>query len=491
MSELTDIEVDDRLMALLGQIHGAAVEFDEEGRYLNVFTSDPNATPASRETLIGKTIQEIYGAEDGDPLVDRIRRVYRTGVSEQYEHQLGMRGQLRWFSADLKRVRRAARFTVVVFRVDITDRKNAEEALRLSEERFRLAADATNDMLYDFDVVGGTCTWGPSMTRVFGHPIDITADAWMAGIHPDDRLRLDALFGRSLADPATTSWLFSYRVRRGDGTYADVLDRATVVRDADGHPIRLVGSLADVTQLNRLQTQLVQADRLAALGMLAAGVGHEINNPLCFVLGNLDLALGAPSLARTDEERDAEKEIREAIGEARDGALRIFEIVKSLRLFARSEPTINEGVKIADVVERALKISENEVRHRARLVRAFGDVPMVRVNESQLGQVCLNLVVNAAQAIPLGSSDRNEITVRTGVDERGRAFIAVRDTGAGIAPEHIDRIFDPFFTTKPAGVGTGIGLSVCMNIVQSMGGELSVTSEPGNTVFTVALPAAA
>ena len=241
--------------------------------------------------------------------------------------------------------------------------------------------------------------------------------------------------------------------------------------------------------MNRLQTQLVQADRLAALGMLAAGVGHEINNPLCFVLGNLDLASEAPTYGRTDEERAEEEDAKLALKDAREGALRILEIVKSLRLFARSEPTVTSGVRVDEVLERAIKISENEIRHRARLVRVFADVPPVRVNESQLGQVCLNLVVNAAQAIPLGSVDRHEITVTTGVDDHGRAFFSVRDTGGGIAPEHIDRIFDPFFTTKPVGVGTGIGLSVCMSIVQSMGGELTVTSRPGNTVFTVALPA--
>ena len=486
-AESDDVDVDDRLLGLLGRIHGAVVEFDGDARYLNVWSEDPASLVAPREQLIGKTLCEVLGPALGDMLTERIQRVHRTGVAEKYQHGVKLHGRERWIAADLKRVRRGDRHTVILFRVDMTERKEAQEALRLSEERYRLAAEATNDLLYDADLTNRTVIWGHSIVRVFGHPVATSADEWVSFVHPEDRERLEsktmAAFGG-----IETSWLFSYRVRRGDGTYADVLDRATIFRNAEGQPERLVGSLADVTQLNRLQTQLVQADRLAALGMLAAGVGHEINNPLCFVLGNLDLAIDTRGFGRTDEERAEEADAKSALKDAREGAQRILEIVKSLRLFARSEPTVSSGVRIDEVIERAIKISENEIRHRARLVRVFADVPPVRVNESQLGQVCLNLVVNAAQAIPLGSAERNEITVTTGVDDGGRAFFSVRDTGGGIAPEHIDRVFDPFFTTKPVGVGTGIGLSVCMSIVQSMGGELTVASQPGNTVFTVSLP---
>ncbi len=145
---------------------------------------------------------------------------------------------------------------------------------------------------------------------------------------------------------------------------------------------------------------------------------------------------------------------------------------------SRTNPEIRCSIKLAD----------NEIRHRARLVRDFAAVPAIRVNESQLGQVCLNLLINAAQALPLGGSERNEIRVATGIDVRGRIFFSVTDTGPGIPAEHVGRIFDPFFTTKPIGVATGIGLSVCMSIVQSMGGELTVASEPGHTIFTVSLP---
>ena len=163
--------------------------------------------------------------------------------------------------------------------------------------------------------------------------------------------------------------------------------------------------------------------------------------------------------------------------------------MKTLKLFSRGDAKVERGVRINAVVERALKMADNEIRHRARLVRELGTVPPVNVSESQLGQVCLNLVVNAAQAISMGNVDNNEIRVETGIDAGGRVTIAVSDTGGGIPQEHLGRIFDPFFTTKPVGIGTGLGLSVCQNIVRSMGGEMTVKSAPGiGTTFTVHIP---
>ena len=145
-TEPNDVDVDDRLWALLGRIHGAAFEFDEHGTYLNVWVDDPDRLAAPRKLLLGKTIVEIYGEAVGGLLAERVRRVHATGRAEKYEHSLPIRGRNLWIAADLPRIRRGRRFTVVLLRVDMTERK---EALRLSEERYRLAAEATNDMLYD------------------------------------------------------------------------------------------------------------------------------------------------------------------------------------------------------------------------------------------------------------------------------------------------------------------------------------------------------
>jgi two-component system, cell cycle sensor histidine kinase and response regulator CckA len=143
------------------------------------------------------------------------------------------------------------------------------------------------------------------------------------------------------------------------------------------------------------------------------------------------------------------------------------------------------------VLELAINMAFNEIRHRARLVKDYGEVPAVEADEARLGQVFLNLLVNAAHAIREGQVERNEIRVRTRTDRAGRAVIEIRDTGCGIAPDVLGRIFDPFFTTKAVGDGSGLGLAICHGVVAALGGEITVESEPGKgSVFRVALPPA-
>ena len=478
-----------RLLALVGCIHGLVLEFDREARYLNAWADDPALLARPPADMIGKTINEVLGAEAGAPFTAAVERVYDTGKMESFEYPLDLDNGRHWFFADIKRVGAAdAGMSVVFFARDISGRKATEEALARSEERYRLAARATNDALWDCDLATGAITWGASANETLGWT-ELGADvAWIGdAIHPDDRERVRAGLARALAGGAS-SWSDRYRFRRGDGRYADILDRGFIVRDAGGAPSRMVGSMADLTELHRLQAQVIQADRLAALGMLAAGVGHEINNPLTYVLNNVDHAIS--ELEAKCANQSALKEIGAALKDAYDGATRIAEIVKSLKMFSRAEGVETGPVDVHAVLERAIKMAENEIRHRARLARSFAPLPPVCGTESQLAQVFLNLLINAAQSIADGNRDANEVRVAAGVDARGRPFVSVSDTGKGIAPEHLGRIFDPFFTTNPFGTGTGLGLSICHDIVRKLGGEMTVESAPGQgTTFTVHLAA--
>jgi nitrogen-specific signal transduction histidine kinase/CheY-like chemotaxis protein len=239
----------------------------------------------------------------------------------------------------------------------------------------------------------------------------------------------------------------------------------------------------------RMQQQLLIADRMASVGTLAAGVAHEINNPLSAVVANLELM--AKDLSRLCEEleiSDQFQDVMEELRDARDGADRLRHIVRDLKIFSRSTDEERRGpVNVKRVLESTLRMAWNEIRHRARLVKDYGEVPPVEANDARLGQVFLNLIVNAAQAIREGNAEQNVIRVSTRMDG-GRVAIEIRDTGSGIPPEVLPRIFDAFFTTKPVGVGTGLGLSICHRIVTGLGGEIRVESQTGKgTTFTVLL----
>jgi len=245
-------------------------------------------------------------------------------------------------------------------------------------------------------------------------------------------------------------------------------------------------------ELGEVQRRLAMADRMSSLGTLAAGMAHEINNPLTYVISNLDYAR-ARLVAVTAQTDPAELagELASAVDDALDGAHRVRRLVGDLRTYSNSNDQRVEAVNVTAVVESAIKIAASQLKQRARLTVEHGDVPPVQANEPRMVQIVLNLMINASQAIPEGAAEHNEILVRTFVGDDGRVAIAVRDTGCGIAPEALQRIFDPFFTTKPVGVGTGLGLFICHGIVTSLGGEISVESAQGQgSSFTVWMPAA-
>jgi signal transduction histidine kinase len=240
----------------------------------------------------------------------------------------------------------------------------------------------------------------------------------------------------------------------------------------------------------RLLGRLEEAERFAALGRLAASVGHEINNPLAYILSNLRyLSTELRDLTKSEEERERWQEVEEALGDALHGAERVRKIVQALKTLARAQIEPPSQVDLNAVLDRTLEMMEQELRRRARLVKDYGVSRPVMGDEGRLGQVFLNLLLNAVQAIPEGQPESHEIRVTTRQDLAGNAIVEVRDTGHGIAPEILPRIFEPFFTTKEAGEGTGLGLSICHATIEAMGGEIEVQSEPGRgSTFRILLP---
>ncbi|MBI5494611.1 MAG: response regulator [Deltaproteobacteria bacterium] len=245
---------------------------------------------------------------------------------------------------------------------------------------------------------------------------------------------------------------------------------------------------ASLQELRDTQSQLLLSDRLASVGALAAGVAHEINNPLAFIIANLNFAAQAHSEcpAQTHDHH----EMIAALNDAMTGAQRVLEIVRDLRMFSRADDDSRGPVNVQRVLESALNMAWNQIKYRARLVKDFGAVPEVEGTDGRLAQVFLNLAVNAVQAMPDRDVAANEIRVVTRATA-DRVVVEFRDNGTGISQAAQARIFQPFFTTKPAGQGTGLGLAISKRIVETMGGEISFETTVGaGTTFRVALPLA-
>ncbi|HSO31283.1 MAG TPA: PAS domain S-box protein [Labilithrix sp.] len=375
---------------------------------------------------------------------------------------------------------------IVVVR-DLTERQRARQALERSDALFRTLIE---------DLPTGVLVQGPS------------AEILVSNRAALDLLGLDEaqLLGRTSFDP-------EWKVTHEDGTPFDGAEHPvpTAIRtrrpvrdvvmgvyrpprkdrvwllvnaepqlDAQGQVVQVVCTFSDFTERRRLQAQAAAGDRLASMGRLAAGVAHEINNPLAYVIGHLEALRSAP----------LDDALRLRAEEALEGAGRVRAIVDDLRALSRGDDERRGPVDLVRVIQSACSIASAHVRHRARLVRDLAPVAKVEANESRLGQLVLNLIVNAAEAIPEGRVAKNEIRVRLRPGAPGRVILEVIDTGAGIPASAIDHIFDPFFTTKPIGIGTGLGLSICHGIVTSFGGKIDVVSTVGQgSTFRVDLPA--
>jgi len=269
---------------------------------------------------------------------------------------------------------------------------------------------------------------------------------------------------------------------------------AAPLRDKQGALLGLVLVVRDLREVVTLRTRLLTSARLAAVGELAAGIAHEINNPLAYIGANLralreQWTTIADAFHGDADKTEADRLLDEGtamLEDSLEGVERAAAIVRDVRAFSHGGSDVSERFDPNEVLERALRVAAPHLRHRVRVVRELGDVGLIEGARREIEQVFLNLIVNAAQAI----GGAGTLRVRTSLTA-GELEVGIADSGPGIAPENLGRIFDPFFTTKPVGEGTGLGLSISHEIIRRHGGRIDVTSTPSHgTEFTVRLPIA-
>jgi two-component system cell cycle sensor histidine kinase/response regulator CckA len=289
---------------------------------------------------------------------------------------------------------------------------------------------------------------------------------------------------------------FECEMTRADGAAVPVSLSTSLLRDKKGNSLGLVLVARDLREVASLRSRLITSGRLASVGQLAAGIAHEINNPLAFVRSNLGVLasildnLGSKLPEPLDEATRRELlEGRELLEESVEGVDRVAAIVRDVKGFSHAGDGPQQVIAIVPMLDAVLRVAAPQLRAGCSIVRDYADVPPVRGAPQELKQVFLNLVINASQASD-GSAGGQEIRLTTSA-VGDRVVVEVYDQGCGIPAELLDRVFDPFFTTKAVGDGTGLGLSISYQIVRSHGGDLSVESAPGEgTCFRVELPAA-
>jgi PAS domain S-box-containing protein len=424
-------------------------------------------TPAARTARSEATVRE--SAQDSP-------RMFETMIQRADGSQLPIEVALAPIRIDGLRA-------LIVFTRDISERRRALEALESSERRIRQLIELAPDAVWIMD--GRRLRFAnPTAARMLRYesvealiatdPRNIVAPEDQASMR--ERTQEMLRTGQSLPPR-------NYRTLRSDGTWV-MTEVHSMPIDWDGVPA-ILGFARDITARKEMEARLAQSERLAALGTLLGGIAHEMNNPLSYTLLGIEQAVRQlDRLAGGGAEVDA---LRETLQSVHHGATRVAAIVGQLRASMRTDVEERGLVDVRHMLESALRVTHNEMKHRARLVTDLRDVPPI-LGKPSLEQVFLNLLVNAVQALPEGRPE-NEIRVVLRTTTTGDVVVEVADNGAGISDDVRPRIFDPFYTTKPLGVGLGLGLSICHGIVTSHDGTIDVDSALGcGSTFRVTLP---
>jgi two-component system NtrC family sensor kinase len=364
--------------------------------------------------------------------------------------------------------------------VDVTEKRALERQLRRQEEFRRHLLESFPDLILVLDLKGQYTFVSARIGELLGY-----GPEHLMGKNVEDventSPELAALY-RTVATGQSSRTSCEYGSRHQDGSWRTMLGMASPLLDAEGKPAGVIISVRDVTMEKKLEQQIIQSERLAAMGQMIGGFAHELNNPLTVILGNSELL----------QELEVSEPARKPIAALRQEARRAAEIVQNLQYFARPPAPGRSQVNLNELVQRTVQMQAYPLRKSNITVDFLQEpaIPAIVADPNQLMQVFLNLLLNAEQAIR-ESREKGTIRVRIG-RKPDSVWIVFQDDGPGIAPENLAHIFDPFFTTKRPGRGTGLGLSICKTVLREHGGNIEAASAPGGgAVFTITLPVTA
>ena len=523
----------EQLQAILNNTTAVIYVKDRQGRYLLVNQRYKSLFDVTDAGIVGRTDHDIFPAEIADAVRANDLKVLAAEAPLETEEVVSRKGEPRTYLS-LKfplRDEHGSAHSVCGISTDITERKRMEEALLASQQRYDLITTGINDGIWDWNLRTNEVYFSPQWKRMLGYGDDEVENnfpAWQKLLHPDDAER-STLTIQAFLGGHSPVYELEHRLRHRDGTYRWILARGVASRDAGGRPVRLAGSHIDLTerkraedqlrqanivlgerqmeltkaltdleriheQLQSTQLQLIQAEKLDSIGKLAAGVAHEVKNPLQTML--MGITYFETKFSGADED------VKLTCADMREAITRADNIIRGL-LQLSGTPDLDMAMEdLNAILEKVLSLV-NYSLDATRITTVLSldpGLPRVWVDHGKMQQVFINLLTNAIHAMPRGGtihvSTFSEPAGPAGTPlskggPPGRVVVQIQDTGTGISPEHVDRLFTPFFTTKQKGLGTGLGLSVTKSIVELHGGHIELVNAPGGGArVTVTLQAA-
>ncbi|MBZ9649238.1 PAS domain S-box protein [Sphingobium sp. 3R8] len=457
---------------------------DRDGRFVLTNRELTDLAPP----LIGGTVEKHFAPHLAESYAATDAEVMQSGRPAIVEERIPLNSGERMFQT-IKVPWRSGDETLGVIGIsrDITERLSAEARLCEQEERYRLAARATKDAIWDWDLVSGQVTWNPAIEDLCGDQPSPDAAWWRDRIHPEDRGSVQESI-EEFRKSESERWEHEYRFRRADGSYAHILDRGFLVRNEAGEPVRMIGAMVDMSEraeayrrLNELQSELIHVSRVSAMGTMASALAHELNQPLT---GIANYVSGARRLLQ-EKGANAIEVVLPVLADAADEVIKTSELIRRLRrMVARGQVEV-QTIELDALITDALSLAIPNRRLAGVEIEISVTGASILCDPIQVQQVLVNLIRNAAEAMEGRPVKRLELW-----SERldGVYRLYVRDTGMGIPLGVAERLFTPFTTTKPDGLG--VGLMISRTILEAHGGAISLmeTGPQGTTMF-IDLPA--